>query len=132
MDFYPTFAGACSSNEPHLLTQGDTNDIVRHLNLSKKQAELLGSRLKDSNLLRHDTMVCFYHRRHEELKDLFSTEDGVLFCYDVCSVMEVIGYDYSPDQWHLFIDSSEVSLKVVLLQNGNRFLPPFLWLMQPT
>jgi hypothetical protein len=24
-----TFAGACSSNEPHMLTQGDLNDIVR-------------------------------------------------------------------------------------------------------
>jgi len=42
MDCDPTFAGACSSNEPHLLTQGDLNDIVRDLNLSKKQIELLG------------------------------------------------------------------------------------------
>jgi hypothetical protein len=32
----PTFAGACSSKEPHLLTQGGINDIVRNLNLSKK------------------------------------------------------------------------------------------------
>jgi hypothetical protein len=32
----PTFAGACSSNEPHLLTQGDLNDIVCDLNFSKK------------------------------------------------------------------------------------------------
>jgi len=40
----PTSAGACSSNEPHLLTQGDLNDIVLDLNLSKKQAKLLGSR----------------------------------------------------------------------------------------
>ena len=46
MDCDPTFAGACSSYEPHLLTQGDLNDIVRDLNLSKKQAELLGCRLK--------------------------------------------------------------------------------------
>ena len=38
MDRDPTLAGACSSNEPHLLTQGDLNDIVRDLNLSKKQA----------------------------------------------------------------------------------------------
>jgi hypothetical protein len=44
MDCDPTFAGACSSNEPHLLTQGDLNDIVRDLNLSKKQDELSGSR----------------------------------------------------------------------------------------
>ena len=46
MDCDPTFAGACSSNEQHMLTQRDLNDIVRDLNLSKKQAELLGSRLK--------------------------------------------------------------------------------------
>ena len=39
MDCDPTFAGACSSNEPRLLTQGDLNDIVGILNLSKKQAE---------------------------------------------------------------------------------------------
>jgi hypothetical protein len=32
----PTFAGACSSTEQHLLTQGDLNDIDRDLNLSKK------------------------------------------------------------------------------------------------
>jgi len=39
MDWDPTFSGASSSNEPHLLTQGDLNYIVRDLNLSKKQAE---------------------------------------------------------------------------------------------
>ena len=53
MDCYPTFAGACASNEPHLLTQGGLNDIVRDLNLSKKQAELLGSRLKGSSEPEH-------------------------------------------------------------------------------
>jgi hypothetical protein len=46
MDCDPTFAGASSSNESHLLTQRDLNDIVHDLNLSKKQAEILGSRLK--------------------------------------------------------------------------------------
>jgi hypothetical protein len=35
--------------------------------------------------------------------------------------MEILGYEYNPDQWRLFIDSSKVSLKVVLLHNGNRF-----------
>ena len=91
MDCDPTFTGASSSNEPHLLTQRCLNDIVRDLNLSKKQAELLGSRLKDWNLLREDTKVCFYRGRHEEFKDFFSQEDGVVFCNDVCSVMEVLG-----------------------------------------
>jgi hypothetical protein len=35
--------------------------------------------------------------------------------------MEVLGHEYNPAQWCLFIDSSKVSLKVVLLHNGNRF-----------
>jgi len=95
--------------------------IVRDLNLSKKQAELLGSRLKGWNLLRQDTKVCFYRGFHQELKDFFSQEDGVVFCNDVCSAMEVLGHEYNPDQWRLFVDSSKVSLKVVLLHNGNRY-----------
>ena len=88
MDCDRTSAGACSSNEPHLLTQGDLNDNVRDLNLSKKQAELLGSRSKGWNLLCHNTKVCLYCGRHEEFKYIFSQEDGVMFCNDVCSVME--------------------------------------------
>jgi len=78
------------------------------------------SRLKGWNLLCQDTKVCFYRGHHEEFKDFFSQED-VVFCSDVCSVMEVLGHEYNPDQWRLFIDSSKVSLKVVLPHNGNRF-----------
>ena len=107
MDCDPTFAGASSSNEPHLLTQGDLNDIIHDLNLSKKQAELLGSRLKGWNLLRRDNKVCFYCRHHAEFKDFLSLEDGVMFCNDVCSNMEVLGHEYKTDQWRLFIDSSK-------------------------
>jgi len=98
MDCDPTFAGACSSSEPHLLTQGDLNDIARDLNLSKKQAEILVSRLKGWNLLRQDTNVCLYCLHHDEFKDYFSMEDGVLLCNDVCSVMEVLGHEYNPHQ----------------------------------
>jgi hypothetical protein len=57
MDCDPTFAGACSSIEPHLLTQGGLNYFVRDLNLSNKQAELLGCRLKGWDLLRKDTKM---------------------------------------------------------------------------
>jgi hypothetical protein len=35
--------------------------------------------------------------------------------------MEVFGHEYNPDQWRLFIDLSKVSLKLVLLHNGNGF-----------
>jgi len=64
--------------------------------------------------------MCFYRGLHEEFKDFFSLEDSVVFCNDACSVMDVHGHEYNPDQWRLFIDSSKVSLKVVLLQDGSR------------
>jgi hypothetical protein len=90
-------------------------------------------RLKCWNLLRQDHKTFFYPERHEKFKDFFSLEDGVVFCNNICSVMEVLGREYNPDQRRLFIDSSKVSLQLVLLHNGNRFpSPPFLWLMQPT
>jgi hypothetical protein len=40
-DFQPS-----TSNEPHLISQDELNDLVRDLNLSKSQADLLGSRLQ--------------------------------------------------------------------------------------
>ena len=51
-----------------MLTQGVLHNIIRDLNLTKKQAELLGSRLKSWNLLRQDTKVCFYRGHHEEFE----------------------------------------------------------------
>ena len=52
-----------------------------------------------------------------------SSPSKMVSCFEMifCSVMEVLGHEYNPDQWRLFIDSSKVSLKVVLLHNGNRF-----------
>jgi hypothetical protein len=53
MDCDPIIEGVCSSSEPHLLTQGDLNDIVHDLILSKKQAKQIGSRLKKSSAPEH-------------------------------------------------------------------------------
>jgi hypothetical protein len=92
------------------------------LNLSQEEAERLGSRLKVWNLLRQKSKMCFYRGRHEKFKDFFTQEDFVAFCNDVCSYMEVLGQENNPNQWRLFSGSSNVSLKVVLLHNTNRFL----------
>ena len=63
----------------------------------------------------------FFRGRHEEFMDFFSKEDSVAFCNDIYSAMEVLGHEFSPDQWRLFIESSKVGFKVVLLHNGNKF-----------
>jgi hypothetical protein len=37
--------------------------------------------------------------------------------------MEALGHEHNTPEWHLFIDSSKVSLKAVLLHNGNKYPP---------
>ena len=34
--------------------------------------------------------------------------------------MDKLGFAHKPDEWRLFIDSSKISLKAVLLHNGNK------------
>jgi hypothetical protein len=79
----PTFEASTSSCEHHLLTQGDLNDLVRDLKLSKKRAELLGSRLKGWNLLQNDTKVCFFRNRQDEFQDLYSEENDLVYCNNI-------------------------------------------------
>ncbi|UYV76697.1 hypothetical protein LAZ67_14001794 [Cordylochernes scorpioides] len=112
-------AGALS--EPHLLTQGDLNDLVRDLDVSKKQSELLGSRLKGWNLLHKGAKVCFFRKCQDEFQDFFSQENDLVYCNDVVSLMEALGHDHDTEEWRLFIDSSKISMKAVLLHNGNKF-----------
>ena len=52
----------------------------------------------------------------------FSSNKSLLvYCVDVKELIEKLGTAYNPLDWQLFIDSSKVSLKVVLLHNGNLF-----------
>ena len=106
--------------QPHLLSQEDLNDLVRDLSLSKEKAELLGSRLKQWNLLREDTKISFYRERHAILASFYQMEEDICFCSDVNGLMGELGYEHVSDEWRLFIDSSKASLKAVLLHNGNQ------------
>jgi hypothetical protein len=120
-DCDPTFAASCSFSEPHLLTQGDLNYLVHRLNLSKNEAKILASRFKGWNLLQQGTKVCFLATARINLNVFFSQENDIVFCNDICSVMEVLGHQHNTPEWRLFIDSSKVSLKAVLLHNGNKY-----------
>jgi len=69
-----------SSLDPHLLTQEDLNDMVRDLNLSKQQSELMCSGLKSWNLLNNDVRICSY-RTHDR--------DFIKFCYEKCLTLPI-------------------------------------------
>lgn len=112
------------SDLPQTFSQGELSDLVRDLNLSKEQAEVLASRLKEKNNLGAGCKVTYYRTRESGLLPYFTREDALVFCNNIKGLLEAMGVEgYSADEWRLFIDSSKASLKVVLLHNGNDFAP---------
>ena len=113
--------GRSSAPQPHILTEDELNDIVHDLELSKSKAELLGSRLKEWNLLEKNVRISSFRSRHQQLVPFFRKEDDLVFCYTVDSLMNIFGIKHEPQEWRLIIDSSKLSLKVVSLHNGNQY-----------
>jgi len=111
--------GTSSAPQPHILTQDEPNDLVRDLELYKSKAELLGSRLKQWNVLEKDVRISSFRCRHQHLVPFFRKEDDLVFCYDADGLMNALGIKHEPQEWRLFIDSSKLSLKAVLLHNGK-------------
>lgn len=108
-------------SEPQLFSQHELNDLVRDLNLPKNSAELLGSRLKEKNLLAPGTSFSWYRNREKVFTPYFSEDGKLIYCNNVHSVMEQLNIKYDVNEWRLFIDSSKRSLKAVLLHNGNKY-----------
>jgi len=52
---------------------------------------------------------------------LFSQENGLVFCNEVCYVTNTLGYQHDLIEWRMFIGFSNVILKAALLRNGNKF-----------
>ena len=114
---------SCSEDpkKPRLFSQDELNDLIRDLGLPKMSAELLASRLSERNLLTADTKVSFYRDREKSFLKFFSLEENFVFCHDVEGLLNALGCDYESCEWRLFFDSSQASLKCVLLSNGNQY-----------
>jgi hypothetical protein len=90
------------------------------LNLSKSQAELLGSRLQGWNLLQKNTNISIFRYQQKDIAQYFASAGDLVYCTDIDKVMAALGQDHKTDEWRLFVDSSKHSLKAVLLHNGNK------------
>ena len=97
------------------------NDLVRDLYLSKSQSELLTSRLKQWNLVDEDVRITSFRKRSSRLTSFFATVNHLCYCSDIDGLFSGFNLKHEPDQWRLFIDSSKLSLKAVLLHNGNTY-----------
>ena len=109
------------NDSPHFPIQQELDDLVRDLGLTKSNAELLTSRLKEWNLLDPSCRTSKYRKRHETFAYFYVVSESLCYCHDVHGLFNDIGIVHNPEEWRLFIDSSTRSLKAVLLYNGNRF-----------
>ena len=76
--------------------------------------------MKDLNLSQHGTKITFYRIRDKEFLLFFFVIHLTLFPVKSPGVLMKLGVtEYSPADWRLFIDSSERSLKCVLLHITN-------------
>jgi len=122
-----TSGSSCSeyeerSSSPKQLTQQESNDLIRDLNLSKQGSELLASRLKEKNCLQPDAKITYNWNRKTEILPLFSQDNDLVYCNNIIGLLlKMKTPNYRPGDWRLFIDSSKRSLKCVLLHSGNRF-----------
>lgn len=103
----PNFEASSSSCELHLLTQDELNDLVEDTKVSKKQTEILGSRLKGWNLLQKGTKVYLFLNRQEQFQDTCSEENGLVYCNNICAMIEEFGNEHKTTERRLFIGSSK-------------------------
>jgi hypothetical protein len=64
-------------------------------------------------------MISVYRKRQEHLVHFFKMERGLVACNDIDCLMQTLNINHNPLDWRLFLDSSQLSLKVLLLHNGN-------------
>ena len=106
-------------SSPFLINQERLNDLVRDLHLFKENAEVLGSRLQQWNLLKPGTTISSFRIRNQSLARYYASAENICYCKDIEGLMTELGCEHNPAHWRLFIDSSKTSLKAVLLHNGN-------------
>ena len=105
---------------PYYPNQEDINDLIGEMALTKSNAELLVSRLKQWELLDKGVRFTSQGKRQCNFSRFFSLQDELCYCHDVKGLFQAIGNPCNTNDWRLFIDSSSRSLKAVLLHNTNK------------
>ncbi|XP_052834269.1 uncharacterized protein LOC128251480 [Octopus bimaculoides] len=105
---------------PQKFSQGELNDLVRDLSLSKDKAELLASCLHEKSLLNKDVCITHFRKRNRDLTSCFSVDGPLSFSNNTDELFHCLFQEHVPAESRLFIASSKRSLKAVLLHNGNK------------
>jgi hypothetical protein len=101
-------------DRPIMFTQCELSDLIRELQPTKQKSELLGSRLREKNMLASGVKFSWYRNREKVFRKYCTQENQLVFCTDIRNLLHQMGEkEYDPSTWRLFIDSSKSSLKIV-------------------
>jgi hypothetical protein len=73
------------------------------------------------NLLEISVIISFYRKRQSNTGMYYSMDGDLVYCNSNQELMEELQPEHTPEHWRFFTDSPKVSLKAVLLHNGNMF-----------
>ena len=69
--------------KPKPFSQGQLNDLVRNLGLSKKSFDILASRLGEHDMLNSRTKITLHRDRDDLLIRFFTMEDDFVYCNNI-------------------------------------------------
>lgn len=90
-EVHSEFKASSSEDEPELISQQELNDLVRDLGLPKDAAQLLGSSLKNKNLLQPGTSFSWYRHREAVFVPYFALDENLVYCKDILGLMGQFG-----------------------------------------
>ena len=93
-----TASDSDTKDEPHFPNQEELNDLIRDMGLTKSNAELLTSRLKQRNLLDTSCRSSLSRKRHEMFSKYFFVAGSLCFCHDVDGLFQEIGILHDPNK----------------------------------
>jgi len=102
-----------------LFNQEDFNDLIQNLELSKDSSEYLVAELKKRRLVENGTKSSVYRYREKRFQKYFEKDEknSLVYCSNIQGLKpklknELKPNTYKPEEWRLFVDSSNRSLKL--------------------
>ena len=92
-----TLPASSLSTKTKAFSQGQLNDLVRDLALSKEWSEILASRLSKHGILDFRTKITFCRDRDDFLIRFFTMEDDFVYCNNIQGLLSEMGFpEYNP------------------------------------
>ena len=109
-----------SPDVPQLLNQNDLNDLVRDFGLTKKKIGALIFKIETMEYVAERSQLHLFLFQTRKSSRFFSVHNNVCYCSNIDGFFKTLESKHYFTEWKLIIDLSKASLKVVLLNNGNK------------